>query len=101
MNGLDSSHAAAPDTARHEDAGLASVPAHSGAAAADLEVLLASASQSDADSQGEAVSDPCVGSGTTPARLARSDLVMLDPLCRTLGVQGSEVSASVADAPVA
>jgi hypothetical protein len=97
--GLDSSHATAPDTARHEDAGLASVPAHS-AAAAGLEVLLASPSQSDAASQGETVYDPFVGSATTPARPAQRP-GDADKLRRTLGVQDSELSGYIPSEPVA
>ena len=55
MNGLDSSHAAALDTARHQGAGPARVLACSAAAAAGLDALMTSPSQSNADSHGDTV----------------------------------------------
>ena len=71
MNGLDSSHAAALDTARHQGAGPARVLACSAAAAAGLDALMTSPSPSNADSHGDTVYDPFVGGGMAPAVAVR------------------------------
>ena len=71
MNGLDSSHAAALDTARHQGAGPARVLARSAVTAAGLDALMASPSPSNADNNGDTVYDPFVGSGMTPAVAVR------------------------------
>jgi hypothetical protein len=65
MTGLDSSHTAAPQTARRQGAGPARVPVRSAAAAAGLEGLMASPPESNTASHGETVYDPFAGSGTT------------------------------------